>query len=132
VVAVGAKFRDDAPDPLICWVPVGRGPQLGDLRGLERMEGLRCVADATARALPEMAQLRVAHAAGAVERMLVTRPLVVVVDESISVVDFERIAECARDIRAEILRASTPLRANLEASLRSAILGAERARADQP
>ena len=53
----------------------------------------------------------------------------VVVDESLAAADFERVAECARDIRAEILRASIPLRANLEALLRSAVLGAERARA---
>jgi hypothetical protein len=87
--------------------------------------------DEVARALPEIHRLRVAHAAGAVERMLVTRPLVVIVDESVAGADFERVAECARDIRAEILRASIPLRANLEASLRSAVLGAERARAER-
>ena len=62
--------------------------------------------------------------------MPVTRPLVVIVDESVTGTDFERIAECARDIRAGVLRASIPLRANLEASLRSAVIGAERARAD--
>jgi hypothetical protein len=88
------------------------------------------LADEIARALPGITHLRVARAAGAVERMLVTRPLVVIVDESVAAVDFERIAECARDIRAEILRAPMPLRADLEASLRSAVLGAERTRAE--
>jgi hypothetical protein len=88
------------------------------------------LADEVARALPGISHLRVAHGAGAVERMLVTRPLVVILDESIVGADFERVAECARDIRAEILRASIPLRANLEPSLRSAVLGAERARAE--
>jgi hypothetical protein len=62
----------------------------------------------------------------AAERMLVTRPLVVIVDESVAGADFERVAECARGIRAEVLRAF----ANLEASLRSALVGAERARAE--
>jgi hypothetical protein len=88
------------------------------------------LADEAARALPEMLHLRVAHGAAAVERMLVTRPLVVIVDASVASVDFERVAECARDIRAEILRTSIPLRANLETSLRSAVLRAERARAE--
>jgi hypothetical protein len=87
------------------------------------------LADEAARALPGITHLRVAHAAAAVERMPVTRPLVVIVDESVTGADFERVAECARDIRAEILRASMPLRANLEGSLRSAVLADERARA---
>ncbi len=86
------------------------------------------LADEAARALPGITHLRVAHAVAAVERMLVTRPLVVIVAESVAGADFERVAECARDIRAEILRASIPLRANLEATLRSALVGAERAR----
>jgi hypothetical protein len=88
------------------------------------------LADEAARAFPGITHLRVGHAAAAVERMLVTRPLVVIVDESVAGADFERVADCARDIRAEILRASIPLRANLEASLRSAVVGAERARAE--
>jgi len=88
------------------------------------------LANEAARALPGITHLRVAHVAAAVERMLVTRPLVVIVDESVAGADFERVAECARDIRAEILRASIPLRANLEASLHSALVGAERARAE--
>ncbi len=88
------------------------------------------LADEVARAIPGMTHLRVIYAAGAIERMPVTRPLVVIVDESVGGADYERVAECARDICAEVLRASIPLRANLEASLRSAILGAERARAE--
>jgi hypothetical protein len=88
------------------------------------------LADEVARALPGITHLRVAHAAGAIERMPVARPLVVIVDGSVAGADFERVAECARDICAEVLRSSIPLRANLEASLRSAILGAERARAE--
>jgi hypothetical protein len=87
------------------------------------------LADEAARALPGITHLRVAHAAGAVERMLVTRPLVVIVDESVAGADFEHVAECARDIRAEILRASIPPPANFEPLLRSAVLRAERARA---
>jgi hypothetical protein len=90
------------------------------------------LANEVARAAPGIALLRVTYAAGAIERMPVTRPLVVIVDESIAGVDLDRVAECARDICAEVLRASIPLRANLEATLRSAILSAERARAKEP
>jgi hypothetical protein len=83
-----------------------------------------------ALALPDLSHLRVGHAAGAVERMLVTRPLVVVVDESVTGSGLEQVIDCARDIRAEILRVSSALRENLAAMLRSAVLAAEKSRAE--
>jgi hypothetical protein len=88
------------------------------------------LADEVARSVPGLAHLRVAHAAAAVERMLVTRPLVVIVDESVAGADFERLVESARDIRAEVLRVSSATRASLEASLQSAVLSAERSRTE--
>lgn len=35
MAAVGSKLGDRAPDPLICGISVGRGPQRRHLRGLE-------------------------------------------------------------------------------------------------
>jgi hypothetical protein len=81
-----------------------------------------------ARALPDLSHLRVGHAAGAVERMPVTRPLVVIVDESVTGAGLEQVMECARDIRAEILRVSSGLRENLGPMLRAAVLTAEKSR----
>jgi hypothetical protein len=79
-------------------------------------------------ALPDLSHLRVAHAAAAVERMVVTRPLVVVVDESVMGPGLDQVIECARDIRAEVLRVSSALRENLATMLRSAVLAAEKSR----
>jgi hypothetical protein len=72
--------------------------------------------------------LRVVHAAAAVERMLVTRPLVVVLDESLSKSDVEQVVECARDIRAEVVVATKERGPTLAQRLRSAALAAEQRR----
>jgi len=45
------------------------------------------LADEAARANPVVPVIRVGHAAAAVERMVVTRPLVVVLDESVPEAD---------------------------------------------
>jgi hypothetical protein len=81
-----------------------------------------------ALALPDLPHLRVEHAAAAVERMPVTRPLVIIVDESVTGPGLEQVIECARDIRAEILRVSSSLRENLAEMLRAAVLTAEKSR----
>lgn len=83
------------------------------------------LADECARAMPQLNLLRVRHAAGAVERMVVTRPLVVVVDETVSQVNVAPVIECAKDVRAEVIRASAALRATLAEEVRSAALLAE-------
>jgi hypothetical protein len=85
-------------------------------------------------ASPALLLLRVAHAAAAVERMLVTRPLVVVVDESVSDTDLVSLIECAADIRAEVIRAPAARRDSIAAEVRSAIPIAEKNRiaADAP
>jgi hypothetical protein len=83
-----------------------------------------------ALALPDLSHLRVGHSAAAVERMPVTRPLVIVVDESVSGSGLEQVLECARDIRAEILRVSSELRENPGPMLRAAVLTAEKSRVD--
>ncbi|HEY8089566.1 MAG TPA: hypothetical protein VIF09_17020 [Polyangiaceae bacterium] len=88
------------------------------------------LADECGRAVPAMSLLRVGHAAGAVERMLVTRPLVVVVDESVPRAEIARLSEVARDIGAEVVQASNALRADLAVAVRTAILAAERNRND--
>ena len=81
------------------------------------------------RAFPELLVLNVAHAAAAVERMLVTRPLVVVVSEDLARSKEDRLViECARDIRAEVVPLSVVPRTELHASVRSSLLLAERNR----
>lgn len=87
------------------------------------------LADQCAAAMPQLQLLRVKHAAGAVERMVVTRPLVVVVDEAVSEANVALVVECAKDIRAEVIRASVALRATLGEEVRSAALLAESKRA---
>jgi len=84
--------------------------------------------DVGAEALPGLQLLRVSHAAAAVERMLVTRPLAVVVDESLTKDDVGRVAECARDIRAEVVHATQALASELVATVQAAVLVAERNR----
>jgi hypothetical protein len=84
--------------------------------------------DVCAQAVPGVPVLRVGHAAAAVERMLVMRPLVVVVAESVKKLEVERVVDCARDIRAEVVHASKDLASELVATVRSALLTAERNR----
>jgi hypothetical protein len=81
------------------------------------------------RAFPELLVLRVAHAAAAVERMLVTRPLVVLLSPELTQAREDRLViECAHDIRAEIVRIWTVPRVELQASIRESLLLAERNR----
>lgn len=91
-----------------------------------------CEADLAAdlaRAFPALLVLNVAHASAAVERMLVTRPLVVVVSDDLTRSKEDRLViECARDIRAEVLRLAIVPRAELHPSIRASILVAERSR----
>jgi hypothetical protein len=87
------------------------------------------VTEACQRAFPELLVLRVAHAAAAVERMLVTRPLVVLLSVELTQAREDRLViECAHDIRAEIVRAWTVPLAELQASIRDALLLAESSR----
>jgi hypothetical protein len=91
--------------------------------GADDMFALECTL-----ALPDLSHLRVAHAAAAVERMVVTRPLVVIVDDSVTGPSLEQVIDCSRDIRAEVLRVSSALRENLATMLRAAVLVAEKSR----
>ena len=61
-------------------------------------------------------------------RMLVTRPLAIVVDESLHTTDLERVVECARDIRAEVVHSSKRAGSELVTAVQSAVLAAERNR----
>ncbi len=90
------------------------------------------LAEECQRAFPGLLVLRVAHASAAAERMLVTRPLVVLLgEEIIDKRDDKLVIECAGDIRAEILRiAAVPTGAFLE-QVRAALLAAEKRR-DEP
>jgi hypothetical protein len=87
------------------------------------------LANECAKANPVVPVLRVGHAAAGVERMLVTRPLVVIVDESVPASEVDRIAECARDIRAGVVRTSAAARSGLAEAVRDAIVTASQARA---
>src|SRR5580693_5441369 len=89
------------------------------------------VADECGRAFPSMLLLRVGHAAAAIERMLVTRPLVVLLGSALPRPDADAVAEIARDIRAEVIRAGDVASATLVARLRASILLAEQNR-DRP
>jgi hypothetical protein len=81
------------------------------------------------RAFPELLVLRVAHASAASERMLVTRPLVVLLGQDVlDARDDGLVVECARDIRAEIVRVSSVPREELYAWVREALLLAESSR----
>lgn len=90
------------------------------------------LASECAEALPHLQLLRVGHAAAAVERMLVTRPLVIVIDDSLSEENAARVVECAGDIRAEVLRPPSGSRGRLAEPLRAAVLVAERHRHAAP
>lgn len=90
------------------------------------------LADVCALAMPAVSLLRVGHAAGAVQRMLVTRPLVVIVDESVGVEHIQDIDDCARDICAGFVQASLLSRAELTVAITSAAIEAEQRRAREP
>ena len=90
------------------------------------------LADVCARAMPAVSLLRVGHAAGAVQRMVVTRPLVVIFDESVTEKDATDMVECARDIRAGVVRASAAARGQLAEAISAAALDAERLRQLDP
>jgi hypothetical protein len=80
------------------------------------------------RVLPSVLVLRVGHGAAAVERMLVTRPLVVVLGEAVGRTDSALVSECAHDIQAEVLRGTAASRTELPGYVRMALLVAERNR----
>lgn len=90
------------------------------------------LADACSRAMPAVALLRVGNATAAVQRMLVTRPLVVIVDASLNVDQVQDIAECARDIRAGVVQGAGMTAAQVAAAITEAALDAEKRRAQQP
>ena len=90
------------------------------------------LADVCSRAMPAVSLLRVGHAAAAVQRMVVTRPLVVIFDGSVSETDATDIAECARDIRAGVVRASAAAHGQLAEAISAAALDAERRRELDP
>jgi hypothetical protein len=84
------------------------------------------VAEECLGAFPGLLVLRVAHAAAAVERMLVTRPLVVLLGEELAQGREDGLViECANDIRAEIVRLGSVPRIDLHASIRASLLIAE-------
>ncbi len=87
------------------------------------------LAEDCTRAFPELLVLRVAHASAASERMLVTRPLVVLLGQDVlDARDDGLVVECARDIRAEIVRVSAVSREELYARVRESLLLAESSR----
>jgi hypothetical protein len=90
------------------------------------------LADTCGRAMPAVALLRVGNAVAAVQRMLVTRPLVVIVDRSVSLEHTHDIEDCARDIRAGFVRAGELSRAQVTEAITTAALDAERRREKEP
>jgi hypothetical protein len=84
--------------------------------------------EACAAAVPYLAVLRVKHAIAAVERMMVTRPLVVVVDDGVSAADLGALMECASDIGAEVMLPCPELRVSPAAHIGAAARAAERKR----
>ncbi len=85
------------------------------------------LADACEASMPHLTVLRVKHAAAAVDRMVVTRPLVVVIDETVRE-DVGEVVARAQDVLAEVVRGPRPVAELLE-SIRAAVLVAERKRA---
>jgi hypothetical protein len=86
------------------------------------------LADDCATAFPAIRTLRVGHSAAAVERMLVTRPLVVLLGSDLVGSEIALVVDCARDIQAEVLRTANIDRSDLAAAVQEAILTAERNR----
>jgi hypothetical protein len=90
------------------------------------------LADVCGKAMPAVSLLRLGNAAGAVQRMLVTRPLVVILDDSVPDAHAQDIADCARDIRAGFVKAEPASRNALAQAITSAALEAEERRARDP
>jgi len=90
------------------------------------------LADVCGGAMPAVSLLRVGHPAGAVQRMLVTRPLVVIIDGSVSADQRQEISDCARDITAGFVDAAALTRNALAEAVTSAALDAEQRRARDP
>ena len=84
--------------------------------------------DTCAAAIPYLSILRVKYAIGAVERMMTTRPLVVVVGDGISAADLGTLLECAGDIGAEVMFPSPELRGSPAKHIGAAALVAEKKR----
>jgi hypothetical protein len=80
------------------------------------------------KSFPGVQQTSVGHAAAALVRMLVLRPLAVVVDESLSADDIEQIVERARDIRAEVVRGTRAHASDFVGMVQKALRKAERSR----
>ncbi len=85
------------------------------------------IEEACARAVPGVPLVRVRHAAGAVARMLVRRPLVIVIDAMNRPSEARTIAEGARSIGAEVVIAEKP-GAELTAAIQRALLATEQRR----
>jgi hypothetical protein len=85
-------------------------------------------ADECARAFPGLLVLKVGHSAAAVERMTVTRPLVVVVGHEVPGPDADLVAQCAQDIQAQVLRESSVPPADLPATVQASLRVAEQNR----
>ena len=82
------------------------------------------VADDCERAVPGARWLRVRYAAGAVARMQVTRPRVVVIDGTLRPWEVERVVDGARGVGAEVVLAAK-LGADLAAAVQSALATTE-------
>jgi hypothetical protein len=90
------------------------------------------LADLCSKAMPAVSLLRLGHAAGAVQRMTVTRPLVVIIDGSVSEAHAQDISDCARDINAGFVKAGTVSPNALTEAITTAVLDAEQRRARDP
>lgn len=85
------------------------------------------VADACARAAPGIPLVHVRHVAAAVTRMLVRRPLVVVVEESVGASEVEQVIEGASDVGAEVVVVGE-VHTELVSAVQSALRAAEQRR----
>jgi hypothetical protein len=87
------------------------------------------LADECTRTFPELLVLRVAHASAATERMLITRPLVVLLGPEVTnATEHALVVDCARDIRAEVVQVAVVRREELPAVVRGSLLLAESSR----
>jgi hypothetical protein len=86
------------------------------------------LADECERQMPHLSVLRVKHAAAAVERMVVTRPLVVVVEDAVPEAELDEVIACAHDVTAEVVRAFPESVVAAVERIRDAALRAERRR----
>ena len=82
------------------------------------------IADCCEQAVPAIPLLRVRHAARAVARMQVRRPLVVVIDGSLRRDDIERVVAGARAVGTEVVHAACP-GAEVVGALQFAVRAAE-------